>query len=489
MKVKDIFTHPHIGADLEIKDIACDSRLVKEGSVFFALPGVKAKGVSFIEQAFNNGAILTIAAEKDADAIPQIYQDKIIYVENPRASLAEICRKFYQPQIENMVAVTGTSGKTSVVSFFRQICAANGYAAASIGTTGVTMGDTTKPSSLTTPDTVSLHKLVQELALKGVTHMGFEASSHGLEQYRLDGIDLKAAAFTNLGRDHLDYHIDKESYFAAKMLLFERILPKDAPAIIFADDIASNLVVEKVRAAGRQVLTVGRQGDFIQLKRAEHARFKQQLELSIGNKIYPVEVPLAGSFQVNNILVALGLALAIGLPVKESLKSLSSLKGAAGRMELVGFTKQHCPVYVDYAHKPEALENVLSAIRPFTTGRVFLLFGCGGDRDAGKRPIMGEIANRLADKVIVTDDNPRTECPASIRQQILQAAPSAIEIADRRAAIEFAINSLKEGDSLIIAGKGHEEGQIFGDKVIEFSDFSIAKSTLENLARSDHADR
>jgi UDP-N-acetylmuramoyl-L-alanyl-D-glutamate--2,6-diaminopimelate ligase len=381
-----------------------------------------------------------------------------------------------------MVAVTGTSGKTSVVSFARQIWERAGFAAASIGTTGVIAPGRNDYGSLTTPDPVALHHLLADLANSGVTHAAMEASSHGLDQRRLDGVRLAAGAFTNLGRDHMDYHPTVEHYHRSKLRLFDTLLVKGAPAIIFADDPWSEPTIHIAKAAGLDVLTVGRHGSFLELKRVEHERFRQRAEILADGVIHEIDLPLAGDFQIYNALVAAGLAIATGMPAVTALKALEKLKGASGRLELVGTTANGAPVYVDYAHKPDALENVLASVRPFTTGRVVVVFGCGGDRDRGKRPIMGEIATRLADIAIVTDDNPRSEVPAEIRAAIMAAAPGATEIGDRRAAIHHAVSILQPGDTLIIAGKGHEEGQTIGDQTFPFSDHEEVRSALEERA-------
>jgi UDP-N-acetylmuramoyl-L-alanyl-D-glutamate--2,6-diaminopimelate ligase len=380
------------------------------------------------------------------------------------------------------VAVTGTSGKTSVASFTRQVWEQAGLAAASIGTTGVVAPGREEYGSLTTPDPVTLHLLLAELAGAGVTHAAMEASSHGLDQRRLDGVRLAAGGFTNLGRDHMDYHPTVEEYHAAKMRLFTDLLPKGAPAIVFADDPWSQPTIDAANRAGLEVLTVGRKGNFLQLKRVEHERFRQRAEIAAAGKIHEIDLPLAGDFQIANALVAAGLAISTGLEAGKALMALEGLKGASGRLEHVGTTSEGAPVYVDYAHKPDALENVLKAVRPFTTGRVLVVFGCGGDRDRGKRPIMGEIATRLADISIVTDDNPRSEEPAAIRAAIMEAAPGAIEIGDRRQAIREAIAMLHAGDTLVVAGKGHEEGQTVGDVTLPFSDHAEVRAALAERA-------
>lgn len=466
-------------ADRDVTGIASDSRRVEPGFLFAALHGSKADGAAFAADAAAKGAMAVIAA--DGAALPPL-DVPVLRVPDPRRALALVAATFHGPQPATMVAVTGTSGKTSVASFTRQIWERAGLAAASIGTTGVVAPGRTEYGSLTTPDPVALHRLLSELASSGVTHGAMEASSHGLDQHRLDGVVLAAAGFTNLGRDHMDYHSTVEEYHAAKLRLFTELLPAGAPAIVFADDAWSEPTIAAARAAGRTVMTVGRKGDLLVLKRVEHERHRQRAEIQADGLIHEIDLPLAGDFQVSNALVAAGLAIATGIGVSTALGALEHLTGASGRLELVGTTAEGAPVYVDYAHKPEALENVLAAVRPFTTGRVAVVFGCGGDRDRGKRPIMGGIAARLADLVIVTDDNPRTEEPASIRRAILDAAPGAIEIADRRSAIREAIAMLHAGDTLIVAGKGHEEGQTVGDVTMPFSDHEEVRAALRERA-------
>ena len=309
-----------------------------------------------------------------------------------------------------------------------------------------------------------------------------EASSHGLDQRRLDGVALKAGAFTNLGRDHLDYHPTMENYHAAKLRLFDTLLPKGAPAVIFADDTFSKATIVAAKDARLDVRTVGRKGTFVALKRVEHERHRQRAEVAHDGVIYEVDLPLAGDFQIYNALVSAGLAISTGVAPQTAFKALESLEGAPGRLDFVASTRGGCPLYVDYAHKPEALENVLASVRPFTTGRVVVVFGCGGDRDKGKRPIMGEIAARLADVVIVTDDNPRSEAPETIRSEILANAPGAVEIGDRAKAIREAVAMLKSGDTLIVAGKGHEEGQTIAGVTHPFSDHAELRKALAEIA-------
>ncbi len=463
-----------VGA-LVVSGISPDSRRIEPGMVFVAVAGTKADGAGFIADAAGRGAVAAVASHSIDASIP------VLVVKDSRRFLSVAASRFYGRQPATMVAVTGTAGKTSVASFTRQIWAYAGHPAAMIGTTGVVSPTRNEYGSLTTPDPVSLHKLLAELADEGVTHASMEASSHGLDQCRLDGVKLAAAAFTNLGRDHMDYHPTIESYMAAKMRLFDTLLPKGAPAVIFADDAWSEQAVEAARRAGHDLRTVGRKGDYLTLKRVEHFRHKQVAEIHADGEIFEVDIPLAGDFQVANALVAAGLAMSTGVPAKVAMAALEKLQGASGRLELVGHTKDGALAYVDYAHKPDALANVLESVRPFTTGRVIVVFGCGGDRDRGKRPIMGEIACRLADVVIVTDDNPRSEEPSAIRAEIMAAAGCAAEIGDRAEAIRTAVQMLASGDTLIVAGKGHEEGQTIGSVTLPFSDHAELRKALEEL--------
>ncbi|WP_273783563.1 UDP-N-acetylmuramoyl-L-alanyl-D-glutamate--2,6-diaminopimelate ligase [Bartonella sp. AU15XJBT] len=467
-------------SSMEITGISADSRQVLPGYVFVAVQGKQGDGRHYINDAIKRGARAIVT---DCQAIFEDLSVPILRVLNVRHSLALAAARFYGSQPETVVAVTGTSGKTSVVSFIRQIWTHVGLCAASIGTVGVVSPKRNDYGSLTTPDPVVLHRLLCEISHEGVTHAALEASSHGLDQGRLDGVRLTAGAFTNLGRDHMDYHRCVEDYLRAKMRLFDTLLPVSAPALIFADDVYSQKVIDVVTQARRRVLTIGRKGQFITINRVEHQRSKQCIECRVENKIYTFDLPLAGDFQVANALVAAGLAIATGISPRKVFSALETLQGAPGRLELVGKTEKNAPVYIDYAHKPEALEQVLLSVRPFTQGRLVVVFGCGGDRDQGKRALMGKIAADKADIVIVTDDNPRTEMPEKIRKDILQAVPTAIEIADRGEAISYGVGLLKAGDTLIIAGKGHEDGQIIGQTTYPFSDRLKAIEALEDRRR------
>ena len=467
-----------VAPGLTIGSVTQDSRKAVAGSLFFALSGTKADGARYVSDALANGAAAVVADEK-ADigslSVP------VLRVTDVRRALALCAARFFGKQPQTMVAVTGTAGKTSVAGFTRQIWAHAGYAAAFIGTTGVVAPGRNDYGSLTTPETVELHALLKELASEGVTHASMEASSHGLDQRRLDGVTLAAGAFTNLGRDHLDYHPTIEEYLKAKLRLFDTLLAKGTPSVIWADDAFSDPVIAASRKAGLEVMTIGRKGTAIALKRVEHERRRQRIEVAHDGHIYEIDLPLAGDFQVANALVSAGLAIATGVKPAKAFEALRTLEGAPGRLDLVGQTKDGALCYVDYAHKPEALENVLTSVRPFTTGRVVCVFGCGGDRDKGKRPIMGEIASRLADVVIVTDDNPRSEVPAIIRSEIMAAAKGATEIGDRAKAIAEAVHMLKAGDTLIVAGKGHENGQTIQGVTHHFSDH---EEVLKALGRA-----
>ena len=467
---------PPAARGIDVSSIALDSRAVGPGALFAALPGAKADGIRFAADAVRAGAVAVLAGD---DAPGLIEGAPVLRHAEPRWALAKAAALFHPRQPERIVAVTGTAGKTSVASFTRQIWERAGVAAAMIGTTGVEAPGRAAYGSLTTPDPVTLHALLDELAGEGVTACAMEASSHGLEQHRLSGVDIRVGAFTNLGRDHMDYHPTVEHYLAAKMKLFDRMDPARHVAVVNADDEYSARVIEHVRGLGLSLHTVGRGGAYLRLVRVEQEQFRQIAEVEHEGRTHRVPVPLAGEFQLSNALVAAAMAtLGVHGDMGEALAALEHLRGASGRMELVGKARTGAPAYVDYAHKPEALENVLRALRPYTTGRLVLVFGCGGDRDPGKRALMGEIAERLADTVIVTDDNPRSEEPAAIRAAILRAAPGAREIGDRRDAIITAVRGLSTGDTLVVAGKGHEEGQIVGTETLPFSDHAVLREAI-----------
>ncbi len=463
-------------SNIEIAGLTADSREVRPGYLFAALPGVKVDGVRFVAGAVKAGAVAVLVS---ADAeLPELEGEvAVLRSANPRRDLALMAARFFGKQPQTAVAVTGTSGKTSVVEFTRQILAANGLQAASVGTIGVVKPDGGRYGSLTTPDPVSLHRLLAELADEGVTHVAFEASSHGLDQHRLDGVRLTAGAFTNLGRDHLDYHPDVASYLAAKMRLFKQLLQPGQTAVINTDGATSGEVADVARGRGLKVFEVGRGGDQLKLVSVRREGFAQVLTVEADGGSHEVRLPLIGDYQVENALVAAGLAIAAGVPSKGAISALETLKGVPGRLEIVGEVNGGL-VVVDYAHKPEALTAALQGVRPFVTGKLICVFGCGGDRDKGKREIMGGIAAKDADVAVVTDDNPRSEKPASIRAEIMRGCPDAREIGDRRKAIEWAVGQAGEGDVVLIAGKGHETGQIVGDTVLPFSDHEVARGAI-----------
>jgi len=464
-------------ADVAVAGIAMDSRAVKRGDVFFALAGVKTDGARFIDQAVASGAVAVVS-----DRIPEgDGRVAFIAVPNPRRALALAAARFYPRQPATIAAVTGTSGKTSVAVFTRQIWQRLGYAAASIGTIGLVSPKRNVYGSLTTPDPIALHRSLDEIAGEGVTHLAFEASSHGLDQHRLDGVRVSAGAFTNLSRDHMDYHPTVEHYLAAKLRLFTDLVVDGGAAIIAADHDHSQAVIDAARIRKLRIITVGRKGEGIKLIDAAVDGFAQKLTLEHDGKRTQVRLPLVGEFQIENALVAAGLVIAAGGDAERVFAALEHLEGAPGRLELVG-ERNGAPVFVDYAHKPDALAKALEALRPYTKRKLVVVFGAGGDRDAGKRPLMGAIAAENADTVIITDDNPRSEDPASIRAAIMAAAKGAKDIADRNEAIRAAVAGLQQGDALLIAGKGHETGQIVGDKVLPFSDHDAAMAALAEHA-------
>jgi UDP-N-acetylmuramoyl-L-alanyl-D-glutamate--2,6-diaminopimelate ligase len=464
--------------DATVTGLAMDSRAVRPGDLFFALAGSRTDGARFIDSAVTSGAV-AIAGDHPPRGGLRI---PFVTTPNPRRALALAAAKFYPRQPGTIAAVTGTSGKTSVAAFARQIWLRLGNASASIGTIGLVSPKRTIYGSLTTPDPIALHRQLDEIASEGVTHLAFEASSHGLDQYRLDGVRINAGGFTNLSRDHMDYHPDVAHYLAAKLRLFELVAP-DGAAVISADHDCSQAVIDAARAKNLRIITVGGKGDGrgegIALVAAEIDGFAQKLTLEHRSQKYAVRLPLVGEFQIENALVAAGLAIGTGSDAKAVFAALEHLEGAKGRLERVG-ERNGAPIFVDYAHKPDALAKALQALRPYAKRKLVVVFGAGGDRDAGKRPLMGEIAVANADSVIVTDDNPRSENPQAIRAAILQAAKGANDIGDRADAIRAAIASLQPGDALLVAGKGHETGQIVGDRVLPFSDHDAVAAALSS---------
>ena len=481
MKLRDLFgDDASMAPEAEataVEGLAVDSRLVKPGDVFFALAGAKTDGARFIDAAVASGAVAIVGDHPPAGACPL----PVVITGNPRRALALAAAKFFPRQPATIAAVTGTSGKTSVAAFTRQIWQRLGHVSASIGTIGLVSPTRTVYGSLTTPDPVALHRQLDEIARDGVTHLAFEASSHGLDQYRLDGVRISAGGFTNLSRDHLDYHPDLAHYLAAKLRLFRDLIPSGGAAVISADHDCSEQVIAAARARGLRLITVGTKGDGagegIRLEAVTVDGFGQHLALEHHGRRTSLRLPLVGAFQIENALVAAGLAIGIGSEADAVFATLEGLEGAKGRLERVG-EHNGAPIFVDYAHKPDALAKALQALRPYAKRRLVVVFGAGGDRDAGKRPIMGAIAADNADGVIVTDDNPRSENPAAIRAAILNAAKGAREIGDRADAIRTAVEALEPGDVLLIAGKGHETGQIIGGRTLPFSDHDAVAAAL-----------
>ncbi len=470
--------------DIDIRGLAADSRAVEPGFLFAALPGAKLDGRRFVADAVARGAVAVLT--DDPGALASLAQRqppvRVIFDANPRRRLARMAARFYAPQPETLVAVTGTNGKTSVTVFARQIWRQLGHRAASLGTIGIVGPDFEHPGALTTPDPVSLHRELNLLARAGIDYVALEASSHGLDQFRLDGLELSAAAFTNLTRDHLDYHRDMEAYFTAKARLFTELLPPDGTAVLNADSAEAMRLAEMCRRRGQTVIGFGAAtGADLRLVAARPLASGQEIELQVFGERRTFVLPLMGAFQASNALAALGLAIATGAPVERALDALPLLQGVPGRLEHVASHPNGAPVIVDYAHTPDALETVLGALRAHCRGRLVAVFGCGGDRDAGKRPQMGEIAERRADLVIVTDDNPRGEDPAAIRRAILARCPKAEEVGDRAQAIRRGLALLRSGDVLLIAGKGHERGQIVAGVTHPFEDAAVARQAVAEL--------
>lgn len=471
----DVTLPPGAGA-IDITGISSDSGAAGPGFLFAALPGVSVDGARYAGAAVDAGAVAVLAgAGSDVVVPPDV---PVLRADDPRRALSWIASRFYPRQPERMVAVTGTSGKTSVVSFAREIFTGVGLEAASLGTVGVVSGSGTKTSRHTTPDPIVLHETLNRLAGEGVTHAALEASSHGLDQRRLDAVRIVAAGFTNLGRDHLDYHASVADYLAAKLRLFTTILPPDGVAVIDMDGSRSAEVLATVRERGLEAIGVGRAGSEIRLTDVTPQDFRQRLTFEAFGRGYDVVLPLAGEFQASNALIAAGLAIAAGVAPEPAFEQLSGLTGAPGRLECVGRKANEAMVFVDYAHKPEAVAAALQALRPMTEGKLIVVLGAGGDRDPGKRQLMGASAAVTADTVIVTDDNPRSEDPAEIRAAVMAGAPGAIEIADRAEAIAAGIAMLESGDVLCVAGKGHETGQIVGNETLPFSDHAVVRSAL-----------
>jgi len=459
-----------VDSDSTVTGFAIDHRKVATGSVFGAFMGAVVNGEEFIPQAIDRGAVAVVArSQAEVAGVPHLADD------NPRRRFAELAAKFYAPYPETIVAVTGTNGKTSTVEMTRQIWRMSGHRSASIGTLGVTTSDDQVKTGLTTPDIVTFLSNMAGLKRMGTTHVAYEASSHGLDQHRAEGVPLAAAAFTNFSRDHLDYHETMEEYFEAKMRLFDELLPPGKPAVIWTDDPKSDDVIERATARGHDVLTVGRKGETIRLVDQSPSPLGQTLNLEHAGKSYRLALPLIGAYQAANVLTAAGLVLATGGEWAQTFSAMQRVAPVRGRLERAVISGAGVPIYIDYAHTPDALEAAIAALRPHVEGRLIIVFGAGGDRDRGKRPEMGEVASRLADVVIVTDDNPRREEAKLIRADILAGATGAIEVAGRREAIAEAIRLAAAGDIILIAGKGHETGQIVGDRELPFDDALVAR--------------
>lgn len=464
-------------AGLGVAGVAFDSRKVAPGDVFVALVGAKADGARFITDAVVRGAVAVVSGQPRPAELPGTVA--FAQVADPRLALALAAARVHPRQPGTIVAVTGTSGKSSVADFTRQIFQALGHESASLGTIGVVTAKGADYGSLTTPDPLSLHASLDQLAGDGITHLAMEASSHGLDQHRLDGVRLKAGAFLNLGRDHLDYHPTVESYLAAKLRLWA-LLPDGAPVVINRDEPYAIEAAEAAVAAGHPLIGIGRKGETLKLLANARDGFSQHLTIGFDGKELSVALPLVGDFMAGNALVAAGLAIATGEDKAAALHAISGLKGVSGRLERVGEANGGL-VVVDFAHKPDALAAVLTTLRPYAAGRLICLFGCGGDRDKGKRPLMGAIAAEKADIAIVTDDNPRSEDPATIRAEIMAASPKLSEIGGREEAIRAAVKMLQPGDLLVVAGKGHETGQIIGDRTLPFSDQDVVRKALSEM--------
>ena len=467
MKLRDI---ADVDSDSEVTGFAIDHRKVARGSVFGAFKGAVFNGEDFIGEAVNRGAVAVVARREAPGSRVPLLSDP-----EPRRLFAELAARFYAPFPETVVAVTGTNGKTSTVEMARQIWRMSGHRSASIGTLGVTTADEQVKTGLTTPDIVTFLNNMAGLKRMGISHVAYEASSHGLDQHRAEGVPLAAAAFTNFSRDHLDYHQTMDAYFESKMRLFDTLLPPGKPAVIWTDDPKSEDVIGRAKRRGHNVMTVGRKGETIRLVEQAPTALGQALTLEHGGKSHRLALPLIGAYQAANVLTAAGLVLATGGEWATTLTAMQRLAPVRGRLERAVISRSGVPVYIDYAHTPDALEAAVAALRPHVEGRLITVFGAGGDRDQGKRPEMGRVAVELSDVVIVTDDNPRSEDPAGIRADIMAGASGATEVAGRREAIAEAIRIARDGDIVLVAGKGHETGQIIGNTVLPFDDALVAR--------------
>ncbi|SLN37233.1 UDP-N-acetylmuramoyl-L-alanyl-D-glutamate--2,6-diaminopimelate ligase [Oceanibacterium hippocampi] len=483
MRLSDLVNGDALGpvADREIAGLSADSREIRPGYLFAALAGSRADGASYIADAVRHGAVAVLTAPQvsaEFDAVARLTD------ENPRRRFALMAARFYREQPGTIAAVTGTNGKTSVANFTRQIWDRLGWRAASLGTLGVLGPDGERPLRHTTPDPVEVHQILAGLARDKVSHLALEASSHGLDQCRLDGVRVSAAAFTNLTRDHFDYHPTAQDYLNAKLRLVNAVMAPGGAVVLNADSDAFEAFRDAALARRHRILTYGRRGKDIRLVSVEAESNGQALRFELMGRVHDVFLPLVGAFQAQNVLCSLGLVVACNADEFSAVAALSGLRGVPGRVALVARHGNGAPVFVDYAHTPDALANVLQALRPHCRGRLVAIFGCGGDRDPGKRPEMGRAVAEHADIAILTDDNPRGEDPAAIRKAAMAGCPQAIEIGDRAEAIRAGIGMLEADDLLVIAGKGHEQGQVVGDKVLPFDDSSVARQVAQALGGS-----
>jgi UDP-N-acetylmuramoyl-L-alanyl-D-glutamate--2,6-diaminopimelate ligase len=485
MRLSDLIQENHAASAIEISGLSADSRAVQPGYLFAALAGTEQDGAAYIDSAIEHGAVAVLAGPHVSLRSKSVH---LVVDNNPRRKLAMLAARFYARQPRMIAAVTGTNGKTSIAWFVRQIWEALGYKAASIGTLGAIAPGFPPAPSLTTPDPVTLHRLLSEYTAAGIDNCVIEASSHGLSQYRLDGVRIAASAFTNLTRDHLDYHESEEDYFYAKKRLFAEVMAPGRVAVIYADSPYAHEIEALCWARGNRIITYGESAQDLKLVGLELQGTGQRIAVDYLGERYTIDLPLAGKFQAMNALASVGLVLATtGMPVASIFEVLTSLNPVPGRLELVAHHPNGAPIFVDYAHTPDGLENCLIALSPYAEGGLAVVFGCGGNRDAGKRPLMGAIADGLADVVYVTDDNPRREDPAAIRAQIREACPNAIEIGDRAEAIRTAVQALKPKDVLVIAGKGHEQGQILANETIPFNDADVARAAVASVNGSGEA--
>ncbi len=474
---------PALDPAAAITGITSDSRNVTEASIFVAIKGVKVDGASFIQYAVRMSAAAVVTTLEGAvtalETMGGVSDVPLVIVDDPRVTLSRLAARFHPAQPAKIAAITGTSGKTSVADFLRQLWTLLGEKAAGLGTMGVSSDTVKLPGGLTTPDPVALHDVLAKLTDSGVTHLAMEASSHGLDQARLDGVRVSAVALTNVARDHMDYHPTTAHYTAAKLRLFTELAPEGATVVVNADDAVFPLMAQIAASRGLRLLPVGEAdaaaADGLHIRSTRYTDEGQVVTFDWAGTAHEAALPLIGAFQARNVLTAAGLAIGCGADAEAVFAVLPALTGVRGRMELVARRENGAPVFVDYAHKPDAIVAALAGLRPHVAGRIHIVFGAGGDRDAGKRPLMGAAAAAGADVVIVTDDNPRSEDPSGIRAAILAACPDATEVADRAEAILRGVDNLEPGDALLIAGKGHETGQIVAGDVIPFDDAEQAQ--------------